>query len=199
MKLFRALVLAAIWMPAWVGAQAPAGDAPAQQSPAFRTCDTEGFMALNIARTYMAGGRKRDDVLSSVRGSAVGERLALALFEREDKGELKHYAVFAAGKLQECAVREGMDLQQPARKATICYARSDVAFFLDLDRQEGADQPTAEAKTSERMTNREVYPSSLIQAVARGVYAGKGTPEDLRRIMSTVFWACLNSDDAKRR
>ena len=199
MKLVRGLVLAAIWMPALVGAQAPAGDAPAQPSAAFRTCDTEGFMALNIARTYMAGGRKRDDVLPYVRGSAVGEGLALELFERVDKGEVKHYADFAAGKLQECAVREGMDLQEPAGKARICYARTDIAFFLDLDRQEGADRQSAEAKTSVRLKNREVYPSGLIQAVAEAVYAGRGAPEDLRRIMGTVFWTCFNKDAAKRR
>ncbi len=50
MKLLRGVVLIAIWMPALVGAQAPTGTAPAPQSAAFRTCDTEGFMALNIAR-----------------------------------------------------------------------------------------------------------------------------------------------------
>ena len=199
MKLLRGFVLAAIWTPVLVGAQAPAGDAPAQQSAAFRTCDTEGFMALNIARTYMAGGRKRDDVLPYVRGSAVGEGLALELFERVDKGEVKHYADFAAGKLQECAVREGMDLQEPAWKARICYARTDIAFFLDLDRQTGADRQSAEAKTSARLKNREVYPSGLIQAVAGVVYAEGGSPEDLRRAMGTVFWTCLNNDASKRR
>ena len=199
MKLLRALVLAAIWMPALVGAQAPAGDAPAQPSAAFRTCDTEGFMALNIARTYMAGGRKRDDVLPFVSGSAVGEALALELFERVDKGEVKHYADFAAGKLLECAVREGMNLQEPAWKARICYARTDIAFFLDLDRQTGADRESAEAKTSARLKNREVYPSGLIQAVAESVYARGGSPEDLRRVMGTVFWTCFNKDASKGR
>ncbi len=199
MKLLRGLVLSAIWIPALVGAQAPTGIALAQQSAAFRTCDTEGFMALNIARVYMAGGRKRDDVLPYVRGSAFGERLALELFESVDNGELKHYADFAAGKLQECAVREVMDLQQPAWKMRICYARTDIAFFLDLDRKTGADRQSAETKTAERLTNREVYPSGLIQSVARSVYALEGSPEYLRRVMGAVFWACLNSDASKGR
>jgi hypothetical protein len=186
-------------MPALVGAQAPAGDAPAQPSPAFRTCDTEGFMALNIGRTYMAGGRKRDDVLPSVRGSTVGEGLALELFEGVDKGEVKHYADFAAAKLLQCAVREGLDLKEPAWKARICYARTDIAFFIDLDRQTGADRPSAEAKTSERLINREVYPSALIRAIAESVYARDGSPEDLRRLMGNVFWICFDKDAPKRR
>lgn len=199
MKLLRGLVLAAIWMPAWVGAQAPVGDAAAPQSAAFRTCDTEGFMALNIARTYMVGGHKRDDVLPYVRGSAAGERLALELFERVDKGEVKHYADFAAAKLQECAVREGLDLQEPASKARICYARTDIAFFLDLDRQTGADRQSAEANTLARLKNREVYSPGLVQAVAGAVYARGGTPEDLRRVMGMVFWTCLNNGASKGR
>lgn len=198
MKSLRGLVLAAIWMPALAGAQAPAGDAPAHHSAALRTCDTEGFMALNIARTYIAGGRKRDDVLPHVHGSAAGERLALELFERVDKAEVKHYADFAAEKLQQCATREGMDLQAPAWVARVCYARTDIAFYLDLDRQTGADRPSAEAKTSERLKNREVYPSGLIQAVAGIVYGGGGSPEDLRRLMSTVFWTCLKNNATKR-
>lgn len=199
MKLLRGLVLSAIWMPALVWAQAPAGSAPAQQSAAFRTCDTEGFMALNIARVYMAGGRRRDDVLPYVSGSAFGQRVALDLFEGVDNGEVKHYADFAAGKLQECAVREAMDLQQPAWQMRICYARTDIAFFLDLDRKTGADRQSAEAKTAERLTNREVYPSGLIQSVARAIYALEGSPEYLRRVMGTVFWTCLNSDASKGR
>ena len=156
-------------------------------------------MALNIARVYMAGGRKRDDVLPYVRGSAFGERLALELFEVVDSGEVKHYADFAAGKLQECALREAMDLQQPAWKMRICYARTDIAFFLDLDRKTGADRPSAEARTAERLSNREVYPSGLIQSVARAVYALEGSPEYLRRVMGSVFWTCLNSDASKGR
>ena len=140
-----------------------------------------------------------DDVLPFVSGSAVGEALALELFERVDKGEVKHYADFAAGKLLECAVREGMNLQEPAWKARICYARTDIAFFLDLDRQTGADRESAEAKTSARLKNREVYPSGLIQAVAESVYARGGSPEDLRRVMGTVFWTCFNKDASKGR
>ncbi len=156
-------------------------------------------MALNIARVYMAGGHRRNDVLPFVRGSSYGERVALELFEGVDNGEVKHHADFAAGKLQECAVREAMDLQQPAWKMKICYARTDIAFFLDLDRKTGADRQAAEAKTAERLTNGEVYPSGLIQSVARAIYALEESPEYLQRVMGMVFWTCLNSDASKGR
>jgi hypothetical protein len=198
LRRFSPLVLAALLLPSLASAQAPPADgASASQGASFRMCDAEGFMALNIGRNYMLGKRDRESVLKYVRGDDFAEKLALELFERVDKGEVRHYAEFAAEKLYSCAQGQHMELRAPVAKASICYARADIPFFLNGDRQAGLDRPSAEARTSARLKNRDVYPSELIRAVAQSVYRD-GEPPDVRRVMGMVFWSCLDSDPGKR-
>src|SRR3954469_4532705 len=137
MSLIRFLAFAALSIPAFVAAQAPPAGASPKAVAAFRTCDAEGFMALNIGRNYMLGKRDRENVLPYVRGSAFAQALAYELFDRVDKGEIQHYADFATEKLQDCALREGMDLQVSMTKARTCYARTDIPFFLHGDLEAG--------------------------------------------------------------
>jgi hypothetical protein len=198
MRRFWFLALAALLLPPHVSAQAPSGGgASPSQGAAFRMCDAEGFMALNIGRNYMVSKRNRESVLKYVRGDDFAEKLALELFDRVDKGEVQHYADFAAEKLYSCAQRQHMDLQEPVAKATICYARADIPFFLHGDRQAGLDRPSAESRTSARLKNRDVYPSELIRAVGQAIYRD-GDPPDLRKAMGMVFWSCLHNDAWKR-
>jgi hypothetical protein len=197
MRRFWFLVLAAVLLSSQAHAQAPSADVASPERAAFRMCDAEGFMALNIGRNYMLGKRDRESVLPYVRGDDFAEKLALELFDRVDKGEVKHYADFAAEKLYDCAQRQGMDLREPVAKAKICYARADIPFFLHGHRQAGLERPTAEARTSARLKNRDVYPPELIRAVGQAVYSGTDAP-DLRKLMGMVFWSCLHNDAWKR-
>ncbi|HWI83662.1 hypothetical protein [Ramlibacter sp.] len=197
LRRFGFLIAAALLLPPQANAQAPSGGAASAGRAAFRLCDAEGFMALNMGRNYMLGRRDRESVLPYVRGDEFGQKLALELFDRVDKGEVKHYADFAAEKLYDCARRQNMALPEPVAKAKICYARADIPFFLHADRQAGLDRPAAEEKTAARLKNRELYPPALIGAVAQAVYDGADAP-DLRQLMGMVFWSCLQQDAARR-
>ena len=140
-------------------------------------------------------GARSEAVLPYVQGSEFALRLARELFERVDRGELSHYADFAAEKLYACAVRERIDLQEPVANARICYARADIPFFMNGEKQAGVDRQAAVARTAAKLKNPNVYPHALIHAVGEAIYGGN---YDLRKLMGTVFWSCLHNDYWKR-
>lgn len=155
----------------------------------FEICDSEGFMALNMARNYFMSHKNKDSVLNYTKSDAFLNDLAQTLFLRVDSGEIKHHADFAAETLYSCASREQMRLEKPMSMARICYARVDIPFFLSIDKNRGMAKADAIQKVSSVLENRTVYPEGLISAVADGAYETTATSQ-VRKLMGTVFWSC---------
>lgn len=164
-----------------------------QAQTAFRLCDAEGFMALNIGRAYFLAGRRKESVLPYVAGDSFGEGLVSELSRRADAGELKHYADFATDKLYECANREHLQIEEPREKARICFARVDIPFFLHTDRQAGVTKEDSIQKLSRALNDPGVFPTQLISAVAEQVFTLQ-EPPPIRKLMGTVFWSCLYNE-----
>lgn len=176
------------------------GPAEAQPSSAaqvaFRLCNARTFVAMTIARNYLSDTTKnKQAVLGAVKDHPWGKTLAQQLFRRDEAGELKHPAEFAADVLYQCAITERLSVGAPKNVARVCLARSDIAFYLHGDRAQGLVQQEAVARTTARLVPREMYPTALVNAMADAVYAPKELP-DLRAISDRMLWACINSRPA---
>jgi hypothetical protein len=170
-----------------------------QKGPAFEKCDAEGFLALNIARNYLLGGKKKQSVLPYISDNPLGQALFAELERRVAAGEFKqHYADFATDKLYTCADREGLSIGEPRSKTRICYARVDIPFFLYVDRQKEAPKEQAIRNTRRILPATDLYPQSLIEAVADQVYAARDGAQ-VKRLMGTVLWSCVYSDQLKKK
>ncbi len=177
-----------------------AGAAEAQPSSAaqaaFRLCNARTFVAMTIARNYLSDTTKnKQAVLGAVKDHPWGKTLAQQLFRRDEAGELKHPAEFAADVLYQCAITESLSVGAPKNVARVCLARSDIAFYLHGDRAQGLVRQAAVARTTARLLPREMYPTALVNATADAVYAPKELP-DLRAISERMLWACINSRPA---
>jgi hypothetical protein len=160
---------------------------------AFRLCNARTFVAVNIARSYLHDEtRNKEVVLGAVKDHPWGRALAQQLFRRDDAGQLKHPAEFAADVLYQCAITEGLSVGAPKNVAQVCLARSDIAYYLHGDRAQGLVQQEAVSRATARLVPREVYPTALVNAVADAVYAPKELPE-LRAISERMLWACIKS------
>jgi len=157
---------------------------------AFRVCDSKAFLAMNIARNYMMTGRDRQAVLPHLQGDAAAQAMAEDIFGRVDAGEVRHPGQLAADTLFQCAKENGMTVGAPRQRVALCYTRTDVAFFMHVERSAGAVRQQAVAKVQARLKSRELYPVALINDVAEAVYAPPQLP-DVRQLMGTVAWACI--------
>ncbi len=190
------------WGARWLAASLVLGGTfagPAQAQPAsavqaaFRLCNARTFVAMSIARSYLGdAARNKEVVLGAVKHHSWGSALAQQLFQRDQAGQLKHPAEFAADVLYQCAITEGLTVGAPKSVAQVCLARSDIVFYLHGDRAQGLVQQEAVSRTTARLVPREVYPTALVNAVARAVYAPKDLP-DLRTVSDRLLWACINS------
>src|SRR5512138_2986163 len=184
-----------LWWHAVIGLLAllAAGASQAQASDArsaFKACDAQAFLALNIARNYLMSDRNRGLVMPHVEGSAIGEAMAEDLFRRVESGEIRHPGQFAADTLFKCA--DELKLRVGASRADggICFTRTDVAFFLHSQRSNGAKRQQAVSAAAATLKVRELYPMALINQVAEAVYR-PAQPPDLRQLMGTVAWGCI--------
>jgi hypothetical protein len=157
---------------------------------AFRVCDSQAFLAMNIARNYMMTGRNRQAVLPHLQGDAAAQAMAEDVFARIDAGEIKHPGQLAADTLLRCATERGMTVGAPRQRVALCYTRTDVAFFMHVERSAGVVRQQAVAKVQARLKSRELYPTALINEVAEATYAPPQLP-DVRQLMGAVAWTCI--------
>jgi hypothetical protein len=162
----------------------------ADSREAFRVCDSKAFLAMNIARNYKMTGRNRQAVLPHLQGDAAAQAMADDVFARIDAGEIKHPGQLAADTLFQCAAERGMTVGAPRQRVALCYTRTDVAFFMHVERSAGVVRQQAVSKVQARLKSRELYPTALINEVAEAVYAPPQLP-DVRQLMGTVAWTCI--------
>lgn len=162
---------------------------------AFRACDAQAFLALNMARNYMMSDRNRGLVMPQVEGSAMGKAMAEELFRRVDAGEIRHPGEFAADTLFQCAGQLKLRVGASRSHAAVCFTRTDVAFLMHLERGKGVERQKAMSNVSAKLTVRELYPMALIQQVAEAVYK-PAQPPDLQRLMGAVAWGCIGRPPA---
>jgi hypothetical protein len=187
--LVRCVGLAALVLCGNLPAHAQAGDAARD---AFRACDAQAFLALNIARNYLMSDRNRGLVMPQVEGSEIGRAMAEDLFDRVDRGEIRHPGQFAADTLFKCARELKLRVGGSKEHAAVCFTRTDVPFLLHAERAKGTARQKAFANVSGKLTQRTLYPMALIQQVADAVYRPENVP-DLRQLMGAVAWGCINS------
>lgn len=176
-----------------LGAPAAAHAQPSDAArDAFRACDAQAFLALNMARNYLMSDRNRGLVLPQVEGSPAGRAMAEELFDRVDKGEIRHPGQFAADTLFKCAGELKLKVGASKQQAAVCFTRTDVALLLHGEHGKGVLRQKAVATVSAKLKARTLYPMSLINQVAEAVYTPKQPPE-LRALMGTVAWSCIGS------
>jgi len=158
---------------------------------AFRICDDRAFLALNIARNYMMTGRNRDTVMPHLKGDAAAEAMAEEIFRRVDAGTVHHPGEVAADVLFDCAAQQKITVGAPRQQVALCFTRTDIAFFLHIERSNHVVRQQAVSKVQTRLKSRELYPTALINTVAEAVYAPPQLP-DLRQLMGNVAWACIH-------
>ena len=158
---------------------------------AFRACDAHAFLALSIARNYLMSDRNRSMVMPHVEGSEIGRKMAEDLFDRVDRGEVRHPGQFAADTLFKCASDLKLRVGATQEHAATCFTRTDVAILLDVERSKGVERQKAVASVSSKLKARTLYPMSLIHQVAGAVYTPTKPPE-LRELMGWVAWGCIN-------
>lgn len=167
------------------------GQADSAQRESFRLCDARAFLALNIARNYMMTGRNRQAVVPHLQGDATAEAMAEDVFRRVDAGQVGHPGEVAADVLFECAAQQKVNVGAPRKQVASCFTRTDIAFFLHIERSNNVVRQQAVSKVQARLKSRELYPTALINTVAEAVYAPPQLP-DLRQLMGKVAWACIN-------
>lgn len=156
----------------------------------FKTCESESFLALSVARNYLLGGKKKEAVTPYLSDSAFDQALAEQLFRQADAGEVKHHSQFAADKLLACASREGVAVEQTRASVEACFVKVDIPFFLYLGKEEGLSKSDAIAKVERIFPDRDTLPSSLIAAVAERVFAASGV-QQVQRTSRALFWSCM--------
>jgi len=184
------LLLAAVAASAPAQAQATAEGANASRE-SFRICDDKAFLALTVARNYMMTGRDRRAVVPHLKGDAAAEAMAEEIFRRVDAEEIRHPGEAAAEVLFECAAQRKMAVGAPRQQVALCFTRTDIVFFLHVERSNHVVRQTAVSKVQARLTSRELYPAALISALAEAIYAPPELP-DLRQSMGRAAWACIN-------
>lgn len=177
------------------GAESVASAPSVEAREAFRGCDAQAFLVLNIARNYMMTGRNRDTVMPHLRGDASAEALAEEVLGRIDAGQVHHPGELAADTLFRCAAERRIDVGAPRQRVALCFTRTDVAFFLHVERSDHVVRQKAVSKVSARLSSRELYPMALINQVAEAVYSPTQLP-DLRQLMGRVAWACIHQRQA---
>jgi len=163
--------------------------ASAAGEASFKTCESESFLALSVARNYLLGGKK-EAVTPYLSDSAFDQALAEQLFRQAEAGELKHHSQFAADKLLACASREGVALEQTKTTVEACFVKVDVPFFLYLGKEEGLSKSDAIAKVERTLPDRNTFPSPLIAAVAERVFAASSV-QQVQRSSRAMFWSCM--------
>ena len=187
--LVRCVGFAALALCGNLPAHAQAGDAARD---AFRACDAQAFLALNIARNYLMSDRNRGLVMPQVEGSEIGRAMAEDLFDRVDRGEIRHPGQFAADTLFKCARELNLRVGASKEHAAVCFTRTDVPLLPHAERVKGTARQKALANVSGKLTQRTLYPMSLIQQVADAVYRPEKVP-DVQQLMGAVAWGCINS------
>ena len=145
-----------------------------------------------MARNYLRSDRNRALVMPQVEGSEIGRKMAEELFDRVERGEIRHPGQFAADTLFNCARDLKLRVGTSKEHAAVCFTRTDVAFLLHVERVQGTPRQKALANVSGKLTLRTLYPMSLIQQVAEAVYQPQKTPE-LQPLMGAVAWGCIHN------
>jgi len=167
----------------------------AQPSPASRTafqaCDAQAFVAMNITRNYMMSGRNKELIEPHIKDSELGRAIADQVYRRVDAGQVRHPGEMAADVLFKCAAEQKVTVGASRQRVALCFTRTDVAFFLHLERSEQVPRQQAVSKVLARLTSRELYPVALVNQVAEAVYAPTELP-DLQQLTRAVAWTCIN-------
>jgi hypothetical protein len=173
-----------------VASTAAHAQAATDSREAFRVCDAKAFLALNITRNYLMSGRNRQAVLPYLGGDATAEAMADEVFRRVEAGEIRDPGQMAADTLFKCAAEQKISVGASRRQTALCFVRTDIAFFLHLERGNGLVRQQAVSKVLTRLKSRELYPTALVNSVAEAVYAPAQLP-DVRQLMGTVAWNCI--------
>jgi len=162
---------------------------------AFRACDAQAFLALNMARNYLMSDRNRGLVAPLVEGSDIGRAMADELFDRVERGEIRHPGQFAADALFKCARDLKLRVGASKEHAAVCFTRTDVALLLHTERTKGTPRQKAVSDVVSKLTVRSLYPMSLISQVSDAVYTPPQAP-DLRQLMGSLAWRCIHQRPA---
>jgi hypothetical protein len=176
----------------WLAAATSHAQPNTDTRDAFKACDAQAFLALNIARNYLMSDRNRALVMPHVEGSAIGQAMAEDLFQRVDSGEIRHPGQFAADTLFKCADELKLRVGASRDDAAVCFTRTDAAFFLHTQRAKGVQRQQAVSAALSTLKVRSLYPAALINQVAEAVYR-PAQPPDLRQLMGTVAWGCIRA------
>ncbi|HQD85008.1 MAG TPA: hypothetical protein PK929_18355, partial [Quisquiliibacterium sp.] len=121
----------------------PASTAKQLQVATFRLCETEGFLALNAGRQYMLlTKRDKAEVLSYLGRTPDPEarQIVEKMFEGVDSGQIRHYADYAADTLTACTQRERLATESTREDKRLCFAQTDIAFFIMVDKSMSATE-----------------------------------------------------------
>jgi hypothetical protein len=166
-------------------------------SQTFKLCEAEGFMALNMARNYLASKNDKSQVLDHLRpDDAFANAMAQDLFAGVAAGKVRNHASFAADKLMACAARENVNLVKPQPLVAGCFARSDIPFFASIYKDRGLSRPLTRERLLQYLPDRGLYPEALVDLVVSDVYGPREEPT--ARLMRKVFWNCLYGEDWTR-
>lgn len=159
----------------------------------FKLCESESFLALSAGRQYMLLTRRDKAAVLSSMGPKRGpetEQIVQKMFDGVDNGSIKHYATYAADVLTACTQREKIPTATSWERKRLCFAQTDIAFFIYVDRTTGATEEQAAAQTARKLKNERIYPRPLIDATAQRMYGpDRQTSPDL--FMKKTFWGCL--------
>ncbi|HEU5297358.1 MAG TPA: hypothetical protein VFU71_21450 [Burkholderiaceae bacterium] len=158
---------------------------------AFQACDAQAFLALNTARNYMMAGRNKELVEPYIKDDPQGRAIADEVYRQVDAGQVHHPGELAADALFKCAAEQTMTVGAPRQQVALCFTRTDIAFFLHLERSKHVVRQSAVPNVLGRLTSRELYPVALVNQVAEAVYAPPELP-DLQQVMRAVAWTCIN-------
>ena len=161
-----------------------------KQMAPFRDCELHAFIAWDAARQVLLFHVTEAQLLA---GPHVGDfQIALyhEIFAHLEQGALHDYNHFAASRLLACTQRASIPTRDSEDVVASCFARLDIVMLLRADMLRGSSEAESKANVAQRLTSRQLYPVSLIDALTPKVYNAPSEDDffDLRR---SVFESCL--------
>ena len=127
-------------------------------------CEAEAFLSLVIARNAMHLGNSKQIQLDVKSNGPFSVAAINEVYAEIDQSNTKDHGSFAARKFYQCTRREGVTVAEDVRSASVCLARQDIVFFLNVDRERGRSQADAAARIKGFLSksSKGVYPEELV-------------------------------------
>ena len=147
-------------------------------------------MAYTMARGYMLVPKTGEDLLNSVSEDPFGKTLAADFKRLLAAGKINHYSDFAAERLSKCIRKMGADPEPFQNGIRICYARTDIAFFLLTEGGKATSKEQLVLKVRKILADPDVYPEGLIEAVANLLYP-RNSSDEAQLASRVILRSCL--------